>query len=133
MISLQNNNTMTPKQENLTVKLSWAIIILAIKSLRFLTCKLIVILSKTPKKNQIICFLCGFSFKEHSRFTGQQGKVKSISLIPLYHFHPLHIHLDISRAITGGSSLLHRNSNRTRTGTFDFRAQVSNHKVTSCP
>ena len=35
-------------------------------------------------------------FHEHSQFTGQQGKVEAISLTPLYHFHPLHRHLDIS-------------------------------------
>ena len=39
-------------------------------------------------------------FHEHSRFTGQQGKGEGIYLTPLYHFHPLHRHLDISRAIT---------------------------------
>ena len=41
---------------------------------------------------------------------------KAISLTPLYHFHPLHRHLDIHRAITGESSPLHRASSRTRTG-----------------
>ena len=41
-------------------------------------------------------------FHEHSRFTGQQGKGEG-----LYHFHPLHRHLDISRAITAESSHLH--------------------------
>ena len=46
-------------------------------------------------------------FHEHSRFTGQQGKGEGIFLTPLYHFHPLHRHLDISRAITAGSSPLH--------------------------
>ena len=35
-------------------------------------------------------------FHEHSQFTGQQGKGEAISLTPLYHFHPLHRHLDIS-------------------------------------
>ena len=39
-------------------------------------------------------------FHEHSRFTGQQGKGEGIYLTPLYHFHPLHRHSDISRAIT---------------------------------
>ena len=38
-------------------------------------------------------------FHEHSRFTGQQGKGEGIFLTPLYHFQPLHRHLDISRAI----------------------------------
>ena len=35
------------------------------------------------------------------------GKGEGISLTPLYHFHPLHRHLDISRAITADSSILH--------------------------
>ena len=38
-------------------------------------------------------------FHEHSDFTGQQGKGEAISLIPLYHFHPLHRHLDINQVI----------------------------------
>ena len=46
-------------------------------------------------------------FHKHSRFTGQQGKGEGIYLTPLYHFHPLHRHLDISRAITAESSPLH--------------------------
>ena len=39
-------------------------------------------------------------FHEHSRFAGQHEKGECISLTPLYHFHPLHRHLDISWAIT---------------------------------
>ena len=50
-------------------------------------------------------FLSGF-FHEHSRFTGHQGKGEADSLNPLYHFHPLHRHLDISRTITAKSSTL---------------------------
>ena len=55
-------------------------------------------------------------FHEHSRITGLQGKGEGISFTPLYHFHPLHRHLDISRAITAESSPLHKASSRTRTG-----------------
>ena len=58
-------------------------------------------------------------FHAHSRFTGQQGKGKGIYLTPLYHFHPLHRHLDISRAITAESSPLHIASSQTQ--------QVANH------
>ena len=36
-----------------------------------------------------------------------------IYLTPLYHFHPLHRHLDISRAITAESSPLHIAGSRT--------------------
>ena len=48
----------------------------------------------------IYFFSIGEFFHEHSRSTGQQGKGEGIYLTPLYHFHPLHKHLDISRAIT---------------------------------
>ena len=53
-------------------------------------------------------------FHEHSQFTGQQEKGEAISLIPLYRFHPLHRHFDISRTITAESSPLHFCSSRTR-------------------
>ena len=59
-------------------------------------------------------------FHEHSRFTGQQGKGEGIYLTPLYHFHPLHRHLDISRAIAAESSPLHISGSRTRTGNLWF-------------
>ena len=62
-------------------------------------------------------FFCLGFFHENSRFTGQQEKGEVISLIPLYHFHPLHRHVDISRVITAESSPLH----------IGFRAQVANH------
>ena len=54
-------------------------------------------------------------FHEHSRLTGQQWKGEAISLTPFYQFHPLHRHLDISRAITAESSPLRIPSGRTRT------------------
>ena len=59
-------------------------------------------------------------FHEHSRFTGQQGKGEGIYLTPLYHFHPRHRHLDISRVITVESSPLHIAGSRTRTGNLWF-------------
>ena len=59
-------------------------------------------------------------FHEHSRFTGQQGKGEGIYLTPLYHFHPLHRDLDISRAMTAESSPLHIAGSRTRTGNLWF-------------
>ena len=55
-----------------------------------------------------------------SRFTGHQGKGEATSLIPLYHFHPLHGHLDINRVISAESSPLHIGSSRTRTGKLWF-------------
>ena len=63
-----------------------------------------------------ICFQYVINSSQHSRFTGQQGKGEGIYLTPLYHFHPLHRRLDISRVIAAGSSPLHIASSRTRTG-----------------
>ena len=59
-------------------------------------------------------------FHEHSRITGLQGKREGISLTPHYHFHPLHRHLDISRAIAGESSPLHITSSWTQTRNLWF-------------
>ena len=55
-------------------------------------------------------------FHDHSRIPRPQGKGEDISVTPCYHFHPLHRHLRISRAITTGSSPLRIVSSRTRTG-----------------
>ena len=55
-------------------------------------------------------------FHEYSQITGLQGKGEGISLTPHYHFHPLHRHLDISRAITAESSYLHIAISLIRTG-----------------
>ena len=63
--------------------------------------------------------ICVF-FHEHTGFTGQQGKEKVISLTPLYHFYPLHRHLDISRAIITGSSPLLIAGGQTRTENLWF-------------
>ena len=54
---------------------------------------------------------CSRTFTNHRT----AGEGEGISLTPHYHFHPLHRHLDISRAITAESSPLHIASNRTRT------------------
>ena len=59
-------------------------------------------------------------FHKHSRITGLKGKGEGISLTPHYHFHPLHRHLGISRAVAAESSPLHRASSRTRTGNLRF-------------
>ena len=45
-------------------------------------------------------------------------------LIPHYHFHPLHRHLYIDRAITAESSPLHIGSSRTRTGNLWFPSAI---------
>ena len=65
-------------------------------------------------------FVIWVFFHEHARITGLHGKGEGISLIPHYHFHPLNMHLDISRAITAESSPLHIASSRTRTGNLWF-------------
>ena len=57
---------------------------------------------------------------DHSRITGLQGKGEGISLTPHYHFHPLHRHFDISRAITAESSPLHIASSILQICTFVF-------------
>ena len=54
-------------------------------------------------------------FHKHSRFTGQKMKGGSISLTPDYHFHPLHRHLDVSRAVTAESLPLHIASSQAHT------------------
>ena len=58
-------------------------------------------------------------FHKHSQITGLQGKEEGIPLTH-YHFHPLHRHLDISRAITAESSPLHIASSQIRTGNLWF-------------
>ena len=65
-------------------------------------------------------FLSAFSFTTIHKSQDCKGRGRGISLTPHYHFHPLHRHLDISRAITAESSPLHIGSNRTRTGNLWF-------------
>ena len=81
----------------------------------------------------ISSFLLFFStwvfFHEHLWFTGQQGKGEGIYLTPLYHFHLLHRHLDISRAITLECSPLHIASSRTRTGDLWFPSASRNTSI----
>ena len=59
-------------------------------------------------------------FHKHSRITGLQGKGEGISLSPHYHFHPLHRHLVIRRAIAAESLPLAIASSRTQTGNLCF-------------
>ena len=54
-----------------------------------------------------VIFYASFFFFVVSGTTGLQGKGEDISLTPHYHFHPLHRHLDISRAITTESPIAH--------------------------
>ena len=59
-------------------------------------------------------FFC-FFFTDSYNTQDSMGR-EAISLTLLYHFHPLHRHLDSSRAITTEGSSLHITSSRTRTG-----------------
>ena len=66
-----------------------------------------------------IFFYLGFlsrTFTDHRTLWEGEG----ISLTPHYHFHPLHRRLDISRAITAGSSPLHIASSRNWTRNLWF-------------
>ena len=76
--------------------------------------KLLISLILKESKRLFFFSIWGF-FQEHLRFTEQQEKREAISLIPLYHFHPLHRNIDISRAITAKCSSLHIASSRFRT------------------
>ena len=86
-------------------------------------------LYKNRIQNRMYPFLyMWFCFREYSQFTRQKRKGgEAISLTPFYNFHALRRRLDISRAITAGSSPLHIVSSRTRTGPFGFQAHVPNH------
>ena len=74
-----------------------------------------------------VFFSISLFLQQHSRFTGQQGKKVAIFLTLLYHFHPLHRHLDISWTITVVRSPSDIDNIWTQTGNKTFRAQVTNH------
>ena len=63
-------------------------------------------------------------FHEHSQITGLQGKGEGTSVTPHDHFHPLHIHLNISQAITAKGSPLHIASSLTPTGNLWFLSAI---------
>ena len=69
-------------------------------------------------------------FQNDSRITGLQGMGEGIPLTPHYHFHPLHRHLDNSRAITERAHFYTQVAAGLESGTFGFRAQVANHWAT---
>ena len=68
-----------------------------------------------PTQISFLFFPIWVFFNEHLRITRMQVKGEDIPLTVHYHFHPLHRHLNISRAITAESSPLHIASSRTRT------------------
>ena len=61
----------------------------------------------------------GFSFTTFTIYR-TAGEGEAISLTPLYHFHPLRRHLEISRAINAESSPLNIVSSRVRTRNLWF-------------
>ena len=67
----------------------------------------------------IFFFYLGFLSRTFT-IHGTAGEGGGYLLTPLYHFHLLHRHLDISRAIAAGSSPLHIAGSRTRTGNLWF-------------
>ena len=67
-------------------------------------------------------FLSGFSFANIHRLQDRRGRGRTT---PHYHFHPLHGHLDISRAITAESSPLRIANSRTQTGNLWFPGILS--------
>ena len=72
------------------------------------------------KSVQVQCHFYRVFFSETFTIHRTAGEGEAISLTPLYHCHPLHRHLDISRAITAESSPLHIASSRTGTGKLWF-------------
>ena len=68
-------------------------------------------------------------FHENSRFTGQQGKGEGIYLTPLYHFHQLHGHLGISRAITARKSLTTKLRALSLIGTYSTGNNVNKQRT----
>ena len=62
-------------------------------------------------------------FHENSWIAGMQGKRKGISLTTHYYFHPLHRHLDISRAITADGSPLRIASSRAQAGNLWYPSE----------
>ena len=63
----------------------------------------------------LVLFSVSVFFHDHLRITGLQEKGRGISLTPLYHFHPLHRHLNISRVTTAERSPLHIACDPTKT------------------
>ena len=57
--------------------------------------------------------LSGFSFTIIRNSQESRVRGEAISVTPLFHFHPLQRHLNISRAIAAESSHLHTASSRT--------------------
>ena len=67
-----------------------------------------------------IYFLFRYSFTNIHDSQDNRGRGEAISLTPLYHFHPLHRHVDTSWTITAESSPLHIANTPSQTGDIWF-------------
>ena len=89
------------------------------------TCTITPLILYAFKNYAVIIIIFYLSFLSRTftihRTVGERGP---IILTPLYHFHPLHRHLDIRRAITAESSPLHIASSRTRTANLCFPSKI---------
>ena len=72
-------------------------------------------------------FLLRFFFFTNIMIHRAAGEGESISLTPLYHFHPLYRHLDISQVIAAESSPLRIAGSRTQTRNLWFLSEVAKH------
>ena len=70
--------------------------------------------------NVFFFFRSGVFFTTIRESQDCRGRGRAFLLTPHYHFHRLHRHLYISRAITAESSPLHIGNSRTRTRKFWF-------------
>ena len=63
-------------------------------------------------------------FHKHSRLTWQQEKEEAFPLTPLYHFHTIHRHLDISRNNTAVNSTMYIASSQALNGNLWFPSTI---------
>ena len=97
-------------------------------------CLAIIQIIRTRQRR--VTFILFFSFFSYLGFLSRPftnhrtaGEGEGNSLTPHYHFRPLHRHLDISRAITVGSSPLRIASSRTRTGNISSTKSVESNLI----
>ena len=78
-------------------------------------------LAHVSSSHHLLCFFFYLGFLSRTlTIHSTAGEGEAISLTPLYHFQPLHRHLDVSQEITAESSPLHIDSSLARTGNFWF-------------
>ena len=87
---------------------------------------ILFIISLPPLFHLLFFFLSGFSFTNIHESQDCRGRGEGISLTRHCHFHPLHRHLDISRATTAESSPLHVAGSRSRTKSLTTKLRALN-------